>query len=55
MNDIYKNCEEYNPNKKRKTLIFFDYMITDMLNNKKFHPGGNLIIYQKTKHFSLFL
>ena len=33
--DTYKNIEEYNPNKKRKILIIFDDMITDMLNNKK--------------------
>ena len=31
-----KNIEEYNPNKKRKTWIFFDDMISDMLSNKKF-------------------
>ena len=33
--DIYENIEEYNPNKKRKTLIVFDNIITDMLSNKK--------------------
>ena len=31
MDDIYKNIEEYNPNKKQKTLIVFDDMIVDML------------------------
>ena len=35
MNYNYKNIEEYNPNKKRKILIVFDDMITDMLSNKK--------------------
>ena len=35
MDDIYKNIEEYNPNKKRKILIVFDDMIADMLSNKK--------------------
>ena len=35
MDDIYKNIEEYNANKKRKILIVFDDMITDMLSNKK--------------------
>ena len=34
MNDIYKNIEDYNPNKKRKILIVFDEMIADMLSNK---------------------
>ena len=33
--DIYENIEEYNPNKKRKTLIVFDNIITNMLSNKK--------------------
>ena len=31
MNDIYKNVEEYNPNKKRKIIIFFDNIIADIL------------------------
>ena len=35
MDDIYKNIEECNPNKKRKMLIVVDYMIADMLINKK--------------------
>ena len=34
MNNIYKNIEEYNLNKKRKILVIFDYMIADMLSNK---------------------
>ena len=40
MDDIYKNIEEYNPNKKQKILIVFDDMIADMLNNKNL----NLIV-----------
>ena len=35
MTDIYKNIEEYNPNKKREILIIFDDIIADMLSNKK--------------------
>ena len=35
MDNIYKNIEEYNPNKKRKTPIVFDDMIADMLSNTK--------------------
>ena len=31
MDDIYKNVEEYNQNKKCKVLIIFYDMITDML------------------------
>ena len=30
-----KRIEEYNPNKKCKILNFFNYMIADMLSNKK--------------------
>ena len=36
--DIYKNIEEYNPNKKRKILIVFDNMIAHMLSIKKLNP-----------------
>ena len=34
MDDVYKNIEEYNPNKKWKMLNVFDDMIADMLSNK---------------------
>ena len=37
MDDIYKNIEEYNQDKKRKILIVF-YMIPDMLSNKNLNP-----------------
>ena len=32
--DVYKNIEKYNISKKRKILIVFDDMITDMINKK---------------------
>ena len=35
MDNVYKNIDEYNPNKKRKILIVFDDKIADMLSNKK--------------------
>ena len=35
LNNIYKNIEKYNPNKKCKILIVFDDMIADMLSNEK--------------------
>ena len=35
MVDIYKNIDDYNPNKKRKILVVFDDLIADMLSNKK--------------------
>ena len=34
MQDVYRNIEDYNPGKKRKILIVFDYIIADMINNK---------------------
>ena len=38
MDDIYKNIEGYNPNKKGRKLIIFDDMIADMISNKKLNP-----------------
>ena len=38
MDDIFKNIEEYSPNKQRKILIAFDVMIADMLSNKALNP-----------------
>ena len=38
MQDVYKNIEDYNSIKKRKILIVFNDMITDMINNKKLNP-----------------
>ena len=35
MEDVYKNIDEYNIDKKRIILIVFDDMITDMIHNKK--------------------
>ena len=38
MSDIYKNIAEYNTSEKRKILIVFDDMITDILSNKTLNP-----------------
>ena len=38
MDDIYKNIEGYDPNKKQEILIVFDDMIADMISNKKLNP-----------------
>ena len=38
MDDIYKNIEDYDPNKKPKILIIFDCKIADMLSNRKLNP-----------------
>ena len=36
MNDVYENIDLYNPNRRRKILIFFNDMIADIMTNKKF-------------------
>ena len=54
MNDIYKNIEEYNPNKKQKTLVVFNGMIGNMLSNKKFKPiVTELFIRERKLNISL--
>ena len=35
MQNVYKNIDEYNKGKQRKTLIAFGDMIADMINNEK--------------------
>ena len=35
MQDVYKNIDKYNLPEDRKILIVFDYMIADVINNKK--------------------
>ena len=38
MDDICKNIENYNPNKKRRISIVFDIVIVDMLSKKNLNP-----------------
>ena len=53
MHDVYKNINDYNPNKENKKLIVSDDMIIDMIHNKKlnsivtelFIRGRNLNIF----------
>ena len=35
MQDIFRNVEEFNPDRKLNVLIIFDDMIDDMISNKK--------------------
>ena len=35
MHDVYKNIDDYNPDKENKILIVFDDMIADIIHNKK--------------------
>ena len=34
MHDVYKNIDDYNPDKENKILIVFDDMIADMIHNE---------------------
>ena len=38
MDDVYENIDDYNSSRRRKILIVFDGMITDIMTNKKFQP-----------------
>ena len=35
IHDVYKNINDYIPDKEKKILIVFDDMIAEMINNKK--------------------
>ena len=53
MHDVYKNIDDYNPDKENKILVVFDDMIADMIHNKNlnsivtelFIRGRKLYIY----------
>ena len=53
MCNVYKNIDEYNPDKENKILIVFDYILADIIHNKKldsivtelFIRGRKLIIF----------
>ena len=49
MDEIYKNIDERNLNKKRKILTGFDAMIADMLINKKLNPIATELFIRKRK------
>ena len=36
MDEVYKDIDDYNPSRKRKILILFDNMISDIMTTKKF-------------------
>ena len=56
MDDIYKNIEEYDPNRNRKISIVFDYMIADMFSNKKLNSVvTELLIRDRKLNISLVL
>ena len=56
MDDLYKNIEDYNPNKNGKILIVFDDIIADMLSNKTLNPiVTELLIRGRKVNTSLLL
>ena len=55
MDDVYKNIDNYNRNRKRKISIVFDDMITDIITNKKFQSiMKELLIRCRKLNISLF-
>ena len=49
MQHVYKNINNYNPNKDNKILIVFDDMIADMINNKKLNSIVTELIIRRRK------
>ena len=49
MQDVYKNIDAYNPDKKRKISIAFDNMIAYMINNKKLNSIGTELFIRGKK------
>ena len=49
MQDVYKNIDEYNVDKEYKILIFFDDMISDIINNKKLNSVGTELFIRGRK------
>ena len=49
MDDVYENIDDYNPNGQRKILIEFDYMIANVMTNKKFQVIINELFIRSTK------
>ena len=51
---VYKNIDDYNPDKENKILIVFDDMIADMIHNKKLNSiVTKLFIRGRKLHISL--
>ena len=56
MQNVYKNIDEYNTDKKRKISIVFHDMVANMINNKKLNSiATELFIRGRKLNISLFL
>ena len=49
MHNVYKNIDEYNPDKENKIFIVFDDMIADMIHNKKLNSIGTQLFIREGK------
>ena len=56
MHDVYKNIDDYNPDKENKILMVFNDMIADMTHNKKLNSIATELFMRgmKLKYFSCF-
>ena len=45
MDDVYQNINDYNPIRKRKKLIVFDDMISDIMTKKKISSHNQKTVY----------
>ena len=52
--DNYKNLREYQPSKKRKTLLLFDDVITTMLSSNEFNTLEVFIRGRKLNIFRFY-
>ena len=56
MHNVYKNIDDYNPDRESKILIVFDDIIADMINNKKLDSiVTELFIRRRKLNISLVL
>ena len=52
---VYKNIDEYNPDKQNKILIVFDDMVVDMIHNRKLNSIVTELSIRGRKLFLLLL
>ena len=53
MHNVYKNIDNYNPDKEKKILIVFDDMIADMIDNKRLNSIVTELFVRPRKLFLL--
>ena len=49
MRNVYKNTDEYDPDKENKILIVFDDMVADMIYNKKLNSRVTELFIRRRK------